>query len=289
MPGTSPGVTNPLRCGLRNGSAEAERGNLGRKGQPRRGQPGSTSAWWKGQPGCGPGPRGKAGSSTWVRAKLGAGQAQPGCGPGGGRELNLGAGRGRDMGAKNRCHGTQKVWRRSIWQHPRGSVRRQEGGQGQLCAPSTRGAAPRATSWFATSEPSSIRSRRRHVHDGAGSPCPCPPVGRPWHRSGGGGDAWVRGGGGRVEYLRVHAVALSPSELRGIVRGPAHVRRWPPAPPGSSEHCRGTRHAVCSAAVEADHLGSAPMTARRLAPRARCAAAHVGQQRAFCAWREGQA
>lgn len=288
MPGTSPGVTNPLRCGLRNGSAGAERGNLGRNGQPRRGQPrrggGGRVNLGAGQEGCGPG-----GSSTWVRARR-----QPSQGKSSPtwvrarRQPNLGADRCR-MGAKNRCRGTREVWRRSIGQHARGSVRKQDGGQGQLCAPSTRRAAPRATSCSATAEPSGIGSRRRHGRDRGGSRCLCPRVGRPWHRSGEGGDAWVRGGGGRVEYLRVHAVALSPSELRGIVRGPAHVRRWPSAPPGSSERCRGTRHAVCSAAVEADHLGSAPMTARRLVPGARCAAAHVGQQRAFCAWREGQA
>jgi hypothetical protein len=217
----------------------------------------------------------RQGSSTWVRARR--------CGP------STVVDRGCWMGAKNRCRGTREFGQRSIGQHARGSVRKQEGGQGQLCAPSTRGAAPCATSWSATPAPSGIGSRRRHVRDGGGSRCPRPAMERPWHRSGGGGDAWVRGGGGRVEYLRVHAVALSPSELRGTVRRPAHVRRWPPPPPGSSERCRGARHAVCGAAVEADHLGSAPMTARRLVPGARCAAAHVGQQRAFCAWREGQA
>lgn len=104
-----------------------------------------------------------------------------------------------------------------------------------------------------------------------------------------GRDAWVRGGDGWVGYLRGYAVALPPSELRRIARRPAQVRRWPAAHPRWSERCRGARRTVRRAAVEADRLGSTSMTTRSFGPGARCAAAHAGQRRAFCAWREGQA
>ncbi|AUX36650.1 uncharacterized protein SOCE836_088580 [Sorangium cellulosum] len=104
-----------------------------------------------------------------------------------------------------------------------------------------------------------------------------------------GRDAWARGGDGWVGYLRGYAVALPPSELRGVAHRPAHVRRWPAAHPRWPERCRGARRTVGRAAVEAARLGSTPMTTRSLGPGARCAAAHAGQQRALRTWREGQA
>ncbi len=101
--------------------------------------------------------------------------------------------------------------------------------------------------------------------------------------------AWARGDRGWVGYLRGYAVALPPSQLRGVALRPALVRRWPAARSCWTERCHGVRGAVRRAAVEAGGPGSALMTTRSLGPEARSADAHAGQRRGFCGSREGQA